>query len=280
MLKKAFFYWNVLSIDIVLGALASSLFVSTLLETTMRTAFWFLLPTAVWVIYTADHLIDGWKLGENSVNLRHRFHYNNIIFLSVITGVLSTSCFIFSILFLREWIVTAGLILGVFVFFHVLFSYLQIDFFWKECSVSILYTAGVWFGPVLLTTKTKMEIIVPCSLFLLTALCNSFMNSYMEREVDQKENVVSILKQISPRSLKRSVFILAFLGLGLNLFWLRENPKLLPEFLYFCFGYSIPAWIVYRESFFQKNQFYRILGEGYFILSFLPVIFRIGILPF
>ncbi|WP_173662796.1 LA_0991 family prenyltransferase-like protein [Leptospira tipperaryensis] len=280
MLKKAFFYWNVLSIDIVLGALASALFVSTLLETTMRTAFWFLLPTAVWIIYTADHLFDGWKLGETSVNLRHKFHYDNLIFLSILTGILAVLCFIFSILFLREWIVTAGLILGIFVFFHVLLSYLQLNFFWKECSVSILYTAGVWFGPFLLTTKTKTEILIPCLLFLLAALCNSFMNSYMERELDQKENVESILKQISPRALKRCVFALASLGLGTNLYWLVGNPKLIPEFLYFCFGSLIPAWIVYRESYFQKNQFYRIFGEGYFILSFLPVIVRKWILPF
>ncbi|MBM9579654.1 hypothetical protein JWG45_21125 [Leptospira sp. 201903070] len=280
MFKKTFFFWNVLSIDIVFGALASAIFASTLLETTMRPAFWFLLPMAVWVIYTADHLFDGWKLGENSINIRHKFHYDNLILLSIVLGAVSTSCFILSILFLREWIFTAGLILGIFVFLHIFLSYLQLDFFWKECSVSILYTAGVWFGPILFSAKTKMEIGIPCFLFLLAALCNSFMNSYMEREVDKKENVISILKQISPRTLQGSVFILAFLGLGLNLFWICENPKFLPEFLYFCLGYTIPVWIVYREGFFQKRQFYRILGEGYFILSFLPVIFRIWILPY
>ncbi|TGM52941.1 hypothetical protein EHQ97_13580 [Leptospira adleri] len=278
--KKAFFYWNVLSIDIVLGALASAYFASTILETTMRTAFWLILPAAVWVIYTADHLFDGWKLGEKSVNERHRFHYKNIIFLSITTGLISTLCFTLSILFLRDWIVTAGLILGIFVFFHVVLSYLRLNFFWKECSVSILYSTGIWFGPILLTSKPKIEIVIPFFLFLLTALSNSFMNSYMERELDQKENVTSILRQISPRALKRSVYLLAFLGLSLNIIWIEKNPKFIPEFLYYCFGYSIPAWIVYRENFFQKNQFYRILGEGYFILSLFPVIVRKWVLPF
>ncbi|RHX93233.1 hypothetical protein DLM75_07240 [Leptospira stimsonii] len=278
--KRTLFYWNVLSVDIVLGATACALFASTILETKMRVSFWFLLPMAVWVIYTVDHLVDGWKLGKKSVNARHRFHYDNLIFLSVLTGILSFLCFIFSILFLREWIVAAGMILGIFVAFHVLFSYLQLDFFWKECSVSILYTAGVWFGPVLLTSKTKTEIGFPCLLFFLAALSNSFMNSYMERELDRKENVVSILRQISPSALKTCVFFLAFLGLALNFFWIEKQPKFIPEFLYYTFGYLIPAWIVYREDSFQKNQFYRILGEGFFILSILPVIVRKWILPF
>lgn len=163
--KRIFYYWNVLSIDIICGAMASAWFASSTLNTNMRTAFWLLLPAAVWVIYSSDHLIDGWKLKEKSANQRHKFHYKNRISLSVITGFTAILCLVCGILFLREWVVVVALIIGIFVILHVLFSYLQISFFWKECSVSILYTAGIWFGPILSTTKTRSEIWLPCCLF-------------------------------------------------------------------------------------------------------------------
>ncbi|AXR64473.1 LA_0991 family prenyltransferase-like protein [Leptospira mayottensis] len=273
--KRIFYYWNVLSIDIICGAVASAWFASSTLNTNMKTAFWLLLPTAVWVIYSSDHLIDGWKLKEKSANQRHKFHYKNRILLSVITGFMGILCFACGILFLREWVVIVALIIGVFVILHVLFSYLQVSYFWKECSVSILYTAGIWFGPILSTTKTQSEIWLPCCLFFLTALCNSFVNSYMEREVDQKENAESILKQISPGNLRKFVFVLASIGMGLNLFWIGKNHgSIFPEFFYLSSGYWIPVNILIFENSFQKSQIYRILGEGYFILACLPVIFR------
>ncbi|TGN01617.1 LA_0991 family prenyltransferase-like protein [Leptospira yasudae] len=273
--KDAFYYWNVLSVDIVCGAVASAWFVSSLLHTQMRTAFWILLPASVWVIYSADHLIDGWKLGENSANERHAFHYKNRIFLSWITMIAAVLCFVCGILFLREWVVNVALILGIFVFLHVVFSYLQISFFWKECSVSVLYTAGVWFGPILLTQKSAFETWTPCALFFLTALCNSFVNSYMEKEIDRKENVESILKQISPVALKKTVYTLAAIGAAGILFWFRESSEpILPESLYLGLGYAIPAGILWLESSFQKNRFYRLFGEGYFILACIPVLIR------
>ncbi|EMY78722.1 putative membrane protein [Leptospira weilii serovar Ranarum str. ICFT] len=274
-LKRIFYYWNVLSVDIVCGATASAWFASSVLNTNMSAAFWFLLPATVWTIYGADHWIDGWKLREKSANVRHQFHSKNLIFLSVIIGCTAVFCFVCGILFLNERTVTVALILGILVVLHVVFSYLQVPFFWKECSVSVLYTAGVWFAPILSTTKTRSETWLPYCLFFLTVLCNSFVNSYMEREIDRKENVESILKQISPSVLKKSVFTLAAIGMGLNFFWVGKNQgAIFPEFFYLSLGYCIPVNILIFENFFQKNQLYRILGEGTFILACVPVIFR------
>lgn len=277
ILKKAFYYWNVLSLDIVSGSVASAWFASSILHTKMRTAFWFLLPASVWVIYSADHLVDGWKLREKSENERHEFHYKNRIFLSIITLSTAALCLACGILFLREWVSTVALIIGSFVFLHVVLSYFQLSFFWKECSVAVLYTAGVWFGPILLTKNDFGETWIPCCLFFIAALCNSFVNSYMEREIDRKENAESILKQISPNTLRKSVFTLAAIGTILDLFWIGKNQgTILPEFLYLSLGYWIPVQILLFENSFQKNRFYRIFGEGYFVLACVPVMIRLS----
>lgn len=273
MFYRIFYYWNVLSIDIVCGAVSSAWFASYVLNSDLKTEFWILLPTTVWVIYSADHWIDGWKLRDKSTNPRHEFYYKNRIFLIVITSLVAIFSFVSGIAFLKEQILMAALVIGIFTVLHFVFSYLQVPFFWKECSVSILYTAGIWFGPILYTSKTRWE--VWCGLFFLTTICNSFVNSYMEVEIDKKENAESILRWISQKTLKKSVITLSGIGTILNLIWFWKNQwVILPEFFYLSIGYLIPVNILFFESFFQKRQLYRILGEGYFILACIPVIFR------
>ncbi|TGK34707.1 hypothetical protein EHQ12_04855 [Leptospira gomenensis] len=273
--NELFRYWNVLSLDIVAGSLSSVWFVSTLLGSDLRTVYWFLLPASVWVIYTADHLLDGWRSGNESANVRHEFHYKNRIFLSIIACLSAIFCLIGGIMFLREWVVLVALILGTFALIHVILAFVQPVFFWKECSVSVLYTAGIWFGPILTGRLEFSRILEPCFCFLLTALCNSFMNSYMEREIDRKENMESILKTISPTALKRCVFTLAVIGTILDAFWLfRSGWSVWPESVYFCVGYLVPVAILLGESRFQNSQRFRILGEGYFILAVIPTLIR------
>ncbi|MDV6236021.1 hypothetical protein CH379_010345 [Leptospira ellisii] len=273
--KTFLHYWNVLSLDVVSGSLCGAVFVSSLLRSDLRTAYWFLLPASVWVIYTTDHLIDGWRSREKSANPRHGFHYKNRIFLSILTASSAASCFVCGILFLREWVVIVALILGIFVAIHVIMAYLQPAFFWKECSVSVLYTAGIWFGPILTSRTGFGEIWTPCVCFLITALCNSFMNSYMEREIDRKENMQSILKSVSPKTLGRSVHTLAVIGTCVDGFWLcKSSGSFLPEAAYFFLGYWIPSGIVFWENRFRNSQMYRILGEGYFLLALIPFTIR------
>ncbi|UOG61193.1 LA_0991 family prenyltransferase-like protein [Leptospira noguchii] len=273
MFYRIFYYWNVLSIDIVCGAVSSVWFASYVLNSDLKTEFWILLPATVWVIYSADHWIDGWKLGKKSTNPRHEFYYKNRIFLIIMTGLTGIFCFICGILFIEKQTLLVALAIGIFVAIHLVCSYFQVSFFWKECSVAILYTAGIWFAPILSTSKTDWKIW--CGLFFLTTLCNSFVNSYMEIEMDRKENAESILRWVSQKTLKKSVITLSGIGTVFNLIWLYKNQwAILPEFFYLSFGYLIPVNILFFESFFQKKQLYRILGEGTFILACIPVIFR------
>ena len=59
-------FMNILSLDVVAGALLSSAFAAALLEVRPAVPYWMVLGMSVWIIYTADHLVDAYRLGDAS----------------------------------------------------------------------------------------------------------------------------------------------------------------------------------------------------------------------
>ncbi|MEM6805500.1 MAG: prenyltransferase, partial [Bacteroidota bacterium] len=74
-MKKLFHLGRILSLDVVGGALASTYMAVIYLGVKMPHIFWFALALSVWVIYTADHLLDAYRLKEKAHTERHLFHH-------------------------------------------------------------------------------------------------------------------------------------------------------------------------------------------------------------
>ena len=55
------------SLDVVIGALAVGLFAIKLLLVRPNPWWWLVLALSVWVVYTADHLIDGFQQKQNII---------------------------------------------------------------------------------------------------------------------------------------------------------------------------------------------------------------------
>ena len=66
--------YQILSLDVVLGAVSVGVFATQLLQVKANPYWWIILAVAVWVIYTFDHLVDGFKKKGESTIYRHRFH--------------------------------------------------------------------------------------------------------------------------------------------------------------------------------------------------------------
>ncbi|MEZ5145535.1 MAG: hypothetical protein R2759_00215 [Bacteroidales bacterium] len=58
-------------------AILSAAFASRIFSVTPGVAYWFILPIAVWVVYTSDHLVDAYRLKEKAHTPRHLFHHQN-----------------------------------------------------------------------------------------------------------------------------------------------------------------------------------------------------------
>lgn len=63
-----------LSLDVVAGVACGGLLAEDLAQTRMKPAWWITLLTAVWSVYTVDHLLDAFRPGARPNTARHAFH--------------------------------------------------------------------------------------------------------------------------------------------------------------------------------------------------------------
>ena len=61
----------------LLGVLSGCIMATKVTNVKPGVGWWIILPLTVWWIYLADHLIDGFRLKENTQNHRHLFFYQN-----------------------------------------------------------------------------------------------------------------------------------------------------------------------------------------------------------
>jgi 4-hydroxybenzoate polyprenyltransferase len=141
-------FLNILSLDIVAGAVISALFFSEFLDVQILPYGLLALALTVWIIYTADHLRDARAIKHEASSNRHRFHQRHFKKLLIL---LSTAVVIDSviILFIRTAVFEWGLILAVIVILYlVIQKHLRAL---KELFVAILYTCGVLLPSVAVT---------------------------------------------------------------------------------------------------------------------------------
>lgn len=276
-----FGYAEILSIDICIGVVGSGALAASLLHAEMRLAWWLLLPAAVWVIYTADHLLDARKIRKDFANARHEFHRRHFIALATLAVLAAVGCFLAAVFFLSDIVVKGGLLLCLLAAFHLAMAFWGKIRFGKEISVAVIYSLGVWFAPYLRRgcAVTGLHIIA-FGLFFLAALLNLLMNSIMEYEMDKKENLrfasgVFPLKRmriaVMAASWLASLGILVILKYGIKL---RVELAVIAGFGFLFVLCAVPGIIISEESFYKKNKRYRVQAEWVFslgiLLLFLP----------
>ena len=87
---------HLLSLDVVLGALAGALMAVKVCRYSPGWAFWYVLPASVWLVYNTDHFLDGIRSGKKASNPRHLFHFMHsgrialsIIIIGIITAFIA-----------------------------------------------------------------------------------------------------------------------------------------------------------------------------------------------
>src|SRR5688572_14342140 len=126
---------NILSLDVVGGAVVSALFFGTLLQVSVPIVSLVALGITVWIIYTVDHLGDAMIIPRIASTDRHRFHQKHfraivaVLFVAIVADLVVIG-------FLSVSILQAGLLLGAIVLVYlVLHRHLR---FLKEFFVAAL----------------------------------------------------------------------------------------------------------------------------------------------
>ncbi len=190
LFARTYRWISALSLDVVGGAVVCALFFIKVLHVQIS---WALLPLAltVWIIYTADHLIDARKIAHEASSLRHRFHQQHfdrlrtLLFAAIIADVLSLAL-------VSRAVILAGAALACFV---ALFALVQRMMPWmREIGVAVFYTCGVLIPAI---AQPGIQYVMAHSLlivqFSLVALTNLLILSWIDRVSDHRDQLSSFV---------------------------------------------------------------------------------------
>jgi 4-hydroxybenzoate polyprenyltransferase len=265
---KLYRLFNILSLDVAVGAVTGSLFFAKFFEVVPVVPSLISLGLTVWIIYTSDRLLDIRNVRGQAASERHRFHQRNqkklILWLFMIMIIDFGLIF-----FMPATIVENGIMLSIVVAIYLLFrKHLHIS---KELLVATLYTAGVLL-PVWPSNEIVLNDLLFILLFFLMALLNLIIFSSLEKKDDLKDkqtSVATIIEEKSVRIILIGLFIIAF-SICLYLILL---PVYYSAALMFFVMTAILLIIFVFKDFFVRNEYYRMAGDAVF---FLPLIYLLA----
>lgn len=274
MLKKAYRWFQAVSLDVVLSSGLLSLAIGRYYQVSLPLSVIISLMIAVWLIYTFDHLSDAVKTGKEASTLRHRFHQQHhkllkvFFFLFAVVGA-AVLCLLPAVVLKNGFIC-----LAIVLFYFLL---LKLPSFWfKELLIASCYTIGVFLGPLSLSHAplTFFQLLLVPQILLL-ALANLIIFSCFDYENDKKDGHYSLAICLGVTRSKKLTMGITLTGLVLSAGMFFQAEQLLTQglqFLVFAMNILL-GMLLLEEERFRKNELYRIIGDGVFFLPALILLY-------
>jgi hypothetical protein len=261
---------NNLSIDVVSGAIASSIFFSTVFQTPISVLVLTLLGLSVWIIYTVDHLLDVKNSKPVVISDRHIFHQQNSksIKLGLATALILTSFLVFQ---MPNTITYAGVVLAVIVGAYIFFNNrLGAS---KELVAALFYCAGVCL-PALVFVETQIPLVhrLLITQFFITALTNLILFALMERDEDKANRFNSIATLKSVKQVNFLLVLLFLVSIGLFLFQVQLSMHWMPSGILFFMNLVLCVLFIFQNASFVRRH-YRLIGDGIFLMPIVILLF-------
>ena len=248
---------NILSLDVAFGATASSYFLSQIFHVAVNLPTLLCLGLTVWLIYTADHLMDAKLIKQCASTWRHRFHQQHF---KVMIYLLAIASFIvFGLLFLiHASVFKWGIYLSVLVFIYFLIQR-KLGLF-KEIVGAVLYSIGVMI-PVIAMSNRSIGTFVSIPAFLI-------LFSWFDIENDRADGQSSIATILGNSATGKLLGFLCFIQLGLLLYAFSMG-------IYGSYLLVFAMMLIILFSLFIKSDWssikdkYRILGDAVFLIPLL-----------
>ncbi len=257
---KLYRLFNLLSLDVVVGAVTGSLFFAKIFEVVPSYPSFVSLGLTVWIIYTADRLLDIRDVRGEAASERHRFHQRNqtklkywIVVVLIIDIVL--------IFFMPIKVIKYGILLSLVVVIYILLrKKLHIS---KELSVAALYTLGVVLPSWPEIQMSSAQYLIAL-LFFLIALINLIVFSWYEKENDlrdKQDSVATLVEEITIHYLLIGIFVITF---SISFYLFFQPPYHFIALVFFAMA-AILLLIYSCKRFFIRNDYYRVLGDSVFL---------------
>jgi hypothetical protein len=277
-LYKLFHY---LSLDIVFGALASSVLAARLFSASPGWSWWLALALSVWVLYMGDHILDAWKYRKTSKRDLHIFIFRNRRILLWLMGVgfIVDMLLIFNFLdshLLKYALGLAGLVL-LFYALRYFFRENKVLFIPGEIFVMIFYLAGTWLGPYILRSGPLhsadwLVAIMVAGILLM----NLAIISLYDIKVDSRLGITSLAQYIGKDSTRTLILITAIAVYGLSVMqFLVHGSSLHSQLALVLSGMAtLMLTVLYLPSYFRKNDHYRLAADAILLMGFLSLLIK------
>ena len=260
-----------LSLDITAGALLSSAFICRVMNVPINTAMLVGLGIAIWLIYTVDHLLDARKVSGPATNPRHRFHqryFKPIALSALLLFVLG----VYNATRLPIQTVKLGILLAGLSGMYFLYLALSKSDRHKEFFAAVVYSAGVFTGPVSLLSSWDWAYLITFLQFFILASVNLMLLPVFEVEMDDSQQMSSIALRQGKRALIIRALTLLFINALLIArgFFLNLNAYGQQDvFVAMTLVLQLMAW---QPGWFARGQRYRLAGDGIFLIPGLALL--------
>lgn len=230
------------------------------------------LGLAVWIIYTFDHVLDANKHERDPIIERHKFHKEHtkrLLFLQVIAIIIGIVC----VINLPQTTIIYGLTLLVFVMGYFVIVFFFKSFYLKEVTVAIVYTCGIFLGPIsVYELPIGFEVINFFVQILFLALINLIIFSWVEYDLDHHDGHMSIAIKFGKNRTKKLIgFLISFLLAWQLISFLWLDFELI-QFLFALMTITLSV-IYFVPNALSKNDRYRWLGDIIFFIPGIQLLF-------
>jgi hypothetical protein len=257
---------NILSLDVVAGAVVNALFFAEVFDVTLRGNGVVALALSVWIIYTADHLWDAKKILKVASSRRHAFHQKHFILLMAAL-VVATIVNSFMIFYIRPAVFRWGIVLLALIAVYI---FVQYRFhFMKEIFVACLYVMGVLL-PALAVTNVEITWFHGAMVveLLLICLLNLYIFSWFDAGPDARDKLGSFVTRFGKyrtAQLIKTLFFLVIAGGTVVLVMSNFQPT-----AYFPLFMGTVLYVIFAyPDFFARGEYYRLLGDAIFLFPLL-----------
>ncbi|MFN7706325.1 MAG: UbiA family prenyltransferase [Chryseotalea sp.] len=258
----AYRLFSTLSLDVAIGVAAIAMLWAKTMDVLVQPIYIVALSISTWIIYTADHLYDGFKVKDSALTLRHQFHYQHrkiLIFVLIGLGLL----LIGMISHMQIEVILFGLMLLVLILLS--FFFLKYVSWLKETLIAVGFTIGVAISFVNIELLRENEFKFSFVQLALTALINLIAFSFYDYNRDQKMGFHSFATIFGTK--KTINFIGGLLTIQLLTFYFLVS---IFSIWLFCLS-LVFTLMVYFEPNCLKNENHRLLGDGLWMTGFLFV---------
>lgn len=263
---------NVFSILVVLGSVSTAFFFVRYFKADIPLSFYWVLGSGVWIIYTADHVYDGIKLGQNTIFLRHAIHYTYRQVLVPTILALAAFDLILVYTFFTKYMITVGVAMGslVLIYFAMVHLLKSIPLFWlKEVFIAVMVAAGMVIYPGFVgDLNFNLSDMLVIGIFVLMNFTNLIMFDYFDYSGDKDSKMESIAIGLGKKKTKQIVYQLLasiFVLLTTYTFLVRDISKVHLS-ISVLLMLNILLLIIINEEKFEKNALYRFWGDFIYLI--------------